>query len=619
MKKSLFILPLMLLLLTGCNGNNSSSSSSGSTTSSTSTSTSTSTSSSEPETELRIVSQPVSKEIKFGELVTFEVKVNNEDLVKNYQWELLNVESETGIRTWVEIDTPCAFTNKLIIPGPCFTGERPYRCRITDTKDQVIYSDEASYTFTDYHEGVTYCEVGTRIVKEGQTLDLKTTPYGTGTVSINEAGDTLTLNNVNFVNTVFEYDPFDSGVSFYLMNYLYAKDTFTVNLIGENVIYNSYYEPETKSGGIDLGFFFSGRGTSPVVTITGVGSLHLTGGTHCIYSNTDLVVDADLILNGIGDHFNSGIHARDLVINEDVRIFAELSVYLFEANGKDALGKGNIRIKSGAYIDAVISVVQDGTHGSALAQYTVIAASQAIIIESATINLDVVYDYRRLDEGEALPPVEIMATHKDSPITITDSKLNFYVETLSPLTSTLVYSINGIYSDGQLTLTNSSFCMMSVTPRCNRLNAILAKTALICDNSTIDIDLEAQCVTSVSSNGTMEFNESEVNINTNTIDEPGFGIVSKDIIECTKSKFSVHLNSGIALGVYYNNGTEEKGYQEGYTASYLFGFNSDKFVSPTDVTINIYSKPRPSSGYQYYETIYSLSDKTTPLTEFVYF
>lgn len=611
MKKCALFLGLMLLALSACGGSQTSSSISTSVTPTSVTSTTS-------ESTLRIVTQPKDVSVNFGEKVEFEVIVNDEKFVKSYQWELLNVMEASGDEVWVDIDTASARSNKLVIPGPTFYLKRPYRCRITDNNDEIIYSDEVAYTLLDYYEGISYIEVGTRAIRQGQTLDLATTPYGTGQVSINEEGNKLTLNNVNFVNAVFDYDPFDSGVALYFMNYKYNEDTFTVELIGTNIIDNTYYEEDTKQGAIDLGFFFSGQGKKPLITIGGNGNLTTIGGSHAVYANTSLVVDADIKMNGIADHWNSGIHATSLVIEEDVRIFANLSSYLFEANDRANPLQGNIVIKKNAYIDAVISSVQDSTHGSALSQLVAIAASYRIDIEEATLNVNVLDDYRHLEDGDFLPPVEIIANHNSGTLTINQSNVNISYKTINKNDSMISIIANMISSSGMLNITDSNVNVMADAKHCDRVVGLLSTLSTNISTSNVYLDLTANTVTCLGSNYSLAILDSNVNVKGFAKEGDASGVVAQASLEVSGTTYlKVNLNDGIALGTFFDKGNEYRPFVNPYVCQYLT-IDVTKIIYPSNAVSSIYSKPREGSGYQYYETIYDLNNTDKPLSEFIF-
>lgn len=619
MKKSLLFIPLALLALTSCGNTPQSTSSPITQPTSAPTSEPSSTtevpSTTEAPTVLAIQEQPKDVETKFGKEVSFEVIVNNPNLVDSYQWELLNLEDDTGDEYWVSITCDSAYTNKLVIPGPTDYSQRPYRCKITPKTGEAIYSNEVKYTLTDYAEGKTYIDVGTRSILQGNSLDLSKTPFGTGIITLNEAGNKLTLDHVNFSNPVFDYDPFDSDVSLYLFNYKYGEENFTVELIGDNIINNTYYEEESKQGGIAFGFFFSGRGIMPLITIGGSGSLSIRGGSHCIYSNSALKIAANLSLDGISNHWSSGIHALDLTIEEDVRIVGHLSNYLFEVNGKAHEDMGNLTIKQNAYIDASLSPVHDSTHGSALAQASIVTASHNIYISGAKLNVDVLSDYRNLEDATSVPPVMMITNNNDGEIIIESSSINLSATTINPGAFSICPIINGIASSGALEIVDSSVNMMFDTRHCTRVVGILGSIIKF-NTSDIVFDAVAESVTSIGSNGAFEIIESDVQVKVYSMLEEAEGIVALSYLNVDDhSTLMVSLNEGIALGTYYSKGETEKGYDPTYEPQFLT-INAAGFVS--NIVVNHYSKKGSGKYYQYFETIYNLSDTTKPLSEFVY-
>ena len=95
--------------------------------------------------ELKIVTQPVSKEIYFNDQATFTVEAEGNDV--QYQWECYDEESGNWNRYFYNGVMASEFWgNELSVHGnPEIDGTR-FRCRIWDMQNQEIYSDEVILT-----------------------------------------------------------------------------------------------------------------------------------------------------------------------------------------------------------------------------------------------------------------------------------------------------------------------------------------------------------------------------------------------------------------------------------------------------------------------------------------
>lgn len=566
--------------------------------------------SSEDMSVLRIVSQPQSVTVKLGQEAVFEVIVNNEDLVKSYQWEMLNVDNET--QTWVDLDCATARTNRLVIPGPDYELERPYRVKITDKQDHVLVSESAHYTFSDYVESYAYVSVGTRIVPAGQSLDLSKTPYGSGIVSLNDKGSELTLSNVNFNNSNFDYDPFDSEVAIYYVCYDYkAGEDFKLNLIGTNIITNAYFDSD-NAGGIDLGFFFRSNtpeNTKPTCTIQGEGSISLIGGSHCLYANTDLIIKSNITLTSLGNRWSSGIHGKSITVEEDVRIYGHLNQYLFEANGGNTPAAGILKIKKNAVIDVNVSPTHANDAGSALDAGFVMESTGDTIIDGATVNIGIDYDYLKLDGKPMMPSYTAIYTAKEGGVQIINSsKVNIHATTTNSSYNALVGGIAGISSSKDLIIDMSNVEINASCRHASQFNGIIGKAKItIRPYSNVFMNIVALKYTCMGSNESMSIDTSGINIVATAYSTTGknYGVVAYDELTIVNdySSITVTITDGIAMGVVYAKGSEKLQPQTDYVAQYLH--LSKPFTYPEGLSINIYSQQGTTSAYQYFETIYN--------------
>ena len=89
---------------------------------------------------VRITSSPSTKKVKAGTSVTFQVKAIGNGL--SYQWQY-----RTGASgSWKKTTATGAKTATLKVPATIKRDGYQYRCKITNAKGNVIYSNRAKLT-----------------------------------------------------------------------------------------------------------------------------------------------------------------------------------------------------------------------------------------------------------------------------------------------------------------------------------------------------------------------------------------------------------------------------------------------------------------------------------------
>lgn len=581
--------------------------------------------------ELKITKQPSNSLIKLGEPTSFEVEVSDPSLVKSYQWMLYNVEDpepttlynqeyeiiNLGADKWHALDCESARTSKLEIPGPSFYGEKGYKCIITDINDNVIETDLVHYTLDGYKESDPYIQIGTRVLVPGKTLDLADTPFGTGKVTMSEKGDVLTLDNVNFQNTVFDYDPFDADIAFYFMCYQYLEDSFTLKLIGDNKINNTYFEEDARQGGISFGFFFSGRGKQPEISVEGDGNLTIIGGSHAIYANTAIKIASDINMYCIANHWNAGIHGKKITITNSSVIRATLTSYLFESNNKEKGADGTMTIEDNSVIQATIYPVQNSGRGSTLDALSAVTTSHALNIKDSSIAIDLVYDYRNLELGDSLPPTTVIGSNNGD-ITITNSNISVNAKSLNDEMSMVCYQLDMISPQKDLVVNNSVIKACAECPHIAQIYGVNGKNIYATD-SDIFVDIEAYCLNCIASKGIMKFDNSKVDVLGNAYgsEDMSYGVVSYSTYTLeNNTSFHVCINEGIAVGVLYGKGVEK--IDDVVDPCTYLSIDVTKVTIPSTAGIGHHSVGSVSGGYQYFETVFDSADGLKVATEVSY-
>ncbi len=289
-----------------------------------------------------ITVQPEDADVSYPDGATFHVEVEDPDNVASYQWQM----SDGG--SLFMLDGVTASTDTLVVPS--VEQDFPmlfFSCIITDKDGNTVESDPAVLTINNQDEDKTVLTVGGYAVEPGESLDLSETMVGSGLVTFDADGATITFDNVHLDTTNV---PFDHALGDEVGLYLFRRHSevleYHLNFLGECSILNSYYDPDYNSGGVTINAYF-GSGDDenhPVIIIGGDGLLTVTGGGNYIYTDANIEVAADMILQPYGDFFADGITCNTLLIGEGVNLE-------IRANGTAIHADGDIRMLEGSRAD----------------------------------------------------------------------------------------------------------------------------------------------------------------------------------------------------------------------------------------------------------------------------
>ncbi len=268
------------------------------------------------EAEITITEQPQSVEVEYPDGATFHVAVDHPENVASYSWEVCDMDAQS--EKWTPLEGS-GQTDTYIRPSTGFYNhDHYYRCVITDKSGNRVYSERATLIITNRDERIPVLYVGDYAVRPGETLDVATTGYGTGRVSLDEDGVNMSIINVKMCASEPISSSFVSeSLGLYFMGVEQDKIEYNVRFTGENVITGNFFEEETNSSGVTVGFYMErdGMGNHPTVNLSGTGSLLIDGGEQ-IHTNGNLVIDMDLTLDCHNDNYNDGIYADNLIIEE---------------------------------------------------------------------------------------------------------------------------------------------------------------------------------------------------------------------------------------------------------------------------------------------------------------
>lgn len=571
---------------------------------------------------LAITAQPKVVDAKLGDIVEFTVEVNDPSQVESYQWEYCNEINKEGVEFWNVFDRANEEATLTVYGARPRDEGRFYRCRITAKDGGELVTEKCYFNLPEYVEGDAYVVIGSRVLVAGKELDLSTTPYGTGKVSLDEDGRVLRLTNVNYHNINFDTDPMCCEVGIYYQNWNYDSSDFTVVLSGKNTIINSYYQPSSNGSGIDFGFFFGKEGLKPTVSIQRTNddaNLSCVGGSHCIYANSPLSISADLILQTYQSYWNTGVHATAIAISPNISIKADLNGYLFEANNEDEPSKAAIIVNSGVQIDYNCSV---GIVSAGSSNVNAFTTSGMISMFGATININIVADKNRLPEHKGFGSVTAMSA--DEAFMAYTSKINITM-TSNVDEEDRIGSFTGISCGSHRHPGAMDFV------GCPAVNVIIdAKYvpiayAILTDEMTVTqtnvmVDIVAGGEAGgLLTNGDMDIYQSYVNVIGTTYHIEGFGdrfnkgicAGGKLIIE-NESTIIVDLDMGVAVGALME--TENEEFDPGYVVKNL-QIDIAEVIVPTSIVKNkttvIYDKGKKSMSF---ETLFDSADTSKPLT-----
>ena len=275
--------------------------------------------------------------------------------------------------------------DKLYLPSFNFVTDNTditgIQCEIFFSENGTPYHDvidltlDIDYSLMEENKGKVIL-VGGYTVKQGQTFDLANPDeahdapaLGKGTISLNEKGDEVTLNSVEFV-----YDPdnlpvdriflFDYGFAYYTFNN--DLENININVVGENKITNNFHLDFVDEDGTTFFMGITSDGSSEVVidptyNLVGSGSLEVNGGLYGILAQGDLNVDTNVSVNGTKDEnypgrCGNGITGGNVIIGSNANVKLNVAGNGIQANiASSDDGFGKIEFKPGSKADITIT------------------------------------------------------------------------------------------------------------------------------------------------------------------------------------------------------------------------------------------------------------------------
>lgn len=564
-----------------------------------------------------ITTQPQDIFVNFPEGGTFTVEVENPKDV-SYQWILVD-----GIGQEFALEGTSATTDTLILPSTdaSFDGCKVY-CVVIDKVGKYTCSDLAQINILNPLDKIPVLYVESYALLPGQSIDLKTVNLGSGTISFNNDGKKIVLDNVNFDNEEVVFDTaLSPAVGLMYRGYDDSIETMTLELKGKNKFLNRFYQELTNGSGIPIDFYSIGTASKTPfeLLITGNGSLTLQGGTYLIRNNGKITVDADLTLLQYENHFCDGINAESSSVDATVTICpgAKLTADL---NGTGIFSSTAINIQKGSKVDIHSSapVVYGGTQKRVL-------YAKDISIDNADVNIDMEMDLEQFKpEGGTIDMFNAITAANDGSIKITDSNLNISIKGGTKEDVGYIFNNGAIITNkGNLLIKNSNVdinmdCQGSLDAEGMRIGG-----ATDIENSTVKININAlQMVHGLYCDKAINLKNSIMDVFVDARDfymydeeikGAAHGIISNKGINISLKDgqyIKAVSKKGISLGVDYElKQKTPAGFDEFYKPQYIKINDDCEIVLPKNAILNRTSR-LSGTKYIYTETPYNLNNKT---------
>ena len=551
-------------------------------------------------------------ELYYPQGATYHVVVDKPELVVSYQWQIKDSASISNL------DGTSATTDTLVLPATTKGfGDCEFRCVITDINGNKSYSQFVTQKLLNNNEDKPVLYVGDYALEPGQTLDLSTTPLGSGIVTFDADGINMTFDNVNVDARKLQFDSsLGASRGIFFEGEGPTERTYYMHFIGDNEFYSNYFDESRNNGGVIINAFFASKSypVKPTVVLDGDGHIYTQGGANSIYSEANIEIDIDITTKALDGHFNYGITGYNLTFREGVNIdvhsigcgiFAnnDLTVedgvtinidsianYIptdnteaksFQAFGSMYLGKADITIKSNGDPEQLVP------RGKAMYYYHGIHCVGDICMDGTNVDItmgadpsEVPYAARYCGVfGEPLRTVSLS----------NGAKLNIKID------SEYIYDASGIsmdvfYDKGGIILEDES-----------ELNIYIRSKGIV-----IGID------------GTqpLKVTDSDLNIDVQSLDQgTEFGVISPLMeVDINSSEHAVKASCGDGLALFIGGGDiDESEYDPDYEPVFLILKGKSAFTSPESGVVSPY-------GFEIYEgaivpgeAVYDSNDPAKPM------
>ncbi len=292
---------------------------------------------------LEIVRQPEDATVQYPDGASFTVEVNDPSFVSSYQWIMGDGTKE------YTLDGLTADDSTLVVPSTGMFNEYfYYYCIITDKNGNEVVSDTAYLYIPNYQERKPVLYVNDYALEPGDTLDLSTTPVGSGIVTFEDDHD-MVFENIKVTASGRSMDRAygAGGTGILLVGDSNFSDEYHMVFKGKCTVIDDYYDPEMDESGVALNAdLISGdhEGYAGTLYIEGDGDLTLVGGTYALYSSGYLEICSDIKTMPYDEHMCRGMYAKIINVNEGVHVD-------IKSKGTAITAQETIYVRDGAVVD----------------------------------------------------------------------------------------------------------------------------------------------------------------------------------------------------------------------------------------------------------------------------
>lgn len=560
---------------------------------------------------LTITQQPANVDVAYPAGATFHVEVSDPDQVESYQWIISDTYSD------FVLGGSSATTDTLVIPSTMQDDPDLYaRCVITDHDGNVVESEPGIMHVVNGDEDKTVLYVGDYAVEPGQTLDLSSTTLGTGTVTFDAGGTIVTLDNVHVSTETMTYDwALSPSLGIMLMRRNGDSPEYRFELVGENYIEDTYFDPDYNSGGIVFNSYFGATDdpNAPTVYLEGEGSLELRGGSYSIYSDSNVEVDATLVTEPSGARYCDSITCQGIFVGEGAKL-------VLHANGTALRAKGDLRVAKGASVEIASSAPHVSVGATAK---SIVLADGSIYIDGATLAIQGFSDPEQfVPYGSMLANFVGISYGGNMVVTSSDVSIEM---TEGEAEEPFVMSCYGISGDGMpspLTLEGGSRLSVNVTMQ----DVLFVGGVMVSGSLEADEGCEV-VVTAVSAGETAGIDAEQGLVLTDALLDSAvtsseglttYGITGGGLVaNITDPASHVHsiAEGGIALAADTGeHGEFEVEPEDGYAPEAIVLSDDAAIVTPAGGTVNLVGVPGYGETIRA-ETVFDPADMTTPASE----
>lgn len=281
--------------------------------------------------------------VTYPEGFKVKVEINHPEYVKEIEW-FLSDGSDLLFIPGLNQDK-----NEFFIPSTNPYDKNFYLCAaVTDTDNKTIFTEDL-HVAVNADKIIPVLYVAEYALAPGQSIDLASINYGTGTIAFDENGQDVTFADVQMdvkdsarymdrsiamgTDLFFHYSVYDPDY--------YAPDlptNYNFNLVGDTSIINNLYDEPTYSAlGVEFNAYFhtiDNLANRPTITLKGDGTLTLHGGARAINTDSNLVLDLDLDITTVDPSaYTTAIYTAGLTVAPGHTLNVAANGGIIESNG----------------------------------------------------------------------------------------------------------------------------------------------------------------------------------------------------------------------------------------------------------------------------------------------